>query len=63
MLTEKDLLKAEGELRKWQTEWKRRKRGCMDVVSSIAESMDLNRKDFIKKLGLDTDEEHKVVCP
>jgi hypothetical protein len=35
----------------------------LDVVSSIAKSLDLNRKDFIKKLSLDNDEEHKVVCP
>jgi hypothetical protein len=63
MLTEKDLLKAETELKKWQTEWKRRKRGCMDIINNISESMDVNKKDFIKKIGLETDEECKVVCP
>ena len=63
MLTEKDLLKAENELKKWQVEWKRRKRGCMDIINSISESMDVNKKDFIKKIGLETDEECKVVCP
>jgi hypothetical protein len=35
----------------------------MDVVDQVSESVDMNRKDFIKKLGLDTDEENKVVCP
>jgi hypothetical protein len=25
--------------------------------------MEMNRKDFIKKVGLETDEENKVVCP
>lgn len=63
MLTEKDLMKAEGDLKKWQLEWKKRKRGCMDVVNSISESMEMNRKDFLKKVGLETDEENKVVCP
>ena len=63
LLTEKDLCKAENEMKKLQNEWKRRKRGCMDVVNVIAESMEMNRKDFIKKVGLETDEENKVVCP
>jgi hypothetical protein len=63
MLTEKDLMKAEGDLKKWQLEWKKRKRGCMDCVNSISESMEMNRKDFLKKVGLETDEESKVVCP
>ena len=44
-------------------EWKKRKRGCMDVVDQISESVEMNRKDFCKKLGLDTDEENKVVNP
>lgn len=35
----------------------------MDMVNVISESMEMNRKDFIKKLGLETDEEFKVVCP
>jgi hypothetical protein len=35
----------------------------MDLVNTISESMEMNRKDFIKKVGLDTDEENKVVCP
>ena len=40
MLTEKDLQKAEGDLKKHQLEWKRRKRGAMDVVNTISESME-----------------------
>ena len=34
MLTEKDLQKAENDLKKWQIEWKRRKRGCTDIVNN-----------------------------
>ncbi len=63
MLTEKDLQKAENDLKKWQTEWKKRKRACADIVNSISESMEMNKKDFIKKIGLETDEECRVVCP
>lgn len=63
LVTEQELLKAENNLKKWQLEWKKRKRGCMDVVCSIAESMDMNNKVFVAKVGLETDEELKVVCP
>jgi hypothetical protein len=35
----------------------------MDVIDQVSESVDMNRKDFIKKLGIETDEEYKVVCP
>lgn len=63
LVSEKDLQKKESDVKKAQLEWKRRKRGCMDIVNQISESMEMNRKDFIKKVGLDTDEENKVVCP
>ena len=46
-----------------QQEWKKRKRGCMDVIDAINESAGMNRRDFIKAIGLDTDEENMVVCP
>jgi len=35
----------------------------MDVINQIAESVDMNRKEFSKKVGIETDEEYKVVCP
>ena len=44
-------------------EWKRKRRGCMDVVDALSESMDMNKKEFIKKVGIETDEENRVVCP
>jgi hypothetical protein len=33
MVTEAELQKAENNLKKWQLEWKKRKRGCMDVIN------------------------------
>ena len=39
------------------------KRGCMDCMGTISESMEMNRKDFQKKIGLETDEECRIVCP
>ena len=35
----------------------------MDAIDNISESVDMNRKEFIKKVGVETDEENKVVCP
>jgi Leucine zipper with capping helix domain len=44
-------------------DWKKKRRGCMDVIEGISESVEMNKKDFIKKVGIETDEENKVVCP
>lgn len=63
MISEKDLKKAEDVLKKFHLEWKKKKRGCMDAIANIAESMDMNPKDFAKKVCIETDEEMKVVCP
>jgi len=35
----------------------------MEVIDQVSESVDMNRKDFIKKLGIETDEDFKVTCP
>jgi hypothetical protein len=35
----------------------------MEAMDQISESVEMNRKDFIKKIGIETDEEFKVVCP
>jgi hypothetical protein len=63
LITQAEINKADANLKKMQMEWKRRKRGCTDAIDAISESVDMNRKEFIKKLGIDTDEENRVVCP
>lgn len=40
--------------------WKKIKRQCRDMMDTISESADLNLKDFIKSLGLETDEDYGV---
>ena len=62
-MTEVELQKAEKDLKKWQMEWKKKKRGCMECASTMSEMMDMNRKTFIEKCGIETDEEMNVVCP
>ena len=63
MVTEAELKKAENECKKWQLEWKKRKRATTDVINALSESMDMNNKVFSTKVGIETDEEMKVVCP
>lgn len=63
LVTEAELQKAEKDLKKWQMEWKKRKRATQDVINTISESMDMNNKVFAQKVGIETDEEFKVVCP
>jgi hypothetical protein len=31
-------------------EWRKRKRGCMEIIDMICESADMNRKDFIVRV-------------
>ena len=41
IVTEEEMQKAETRLKKYQTEWRKRKRGCMDILDIISESMDM----------------------
>eukprot|EP00347_Sterkiella_histriomuscorum_P019760 403340394 len=63
LVTQAEITKADAALKKIQQEWKKRRRACNDIVDQISESAEMNRKDFIKKLGLETDEMYNVVCP
>ena len=63
LITEAEIKKADSHLLKLRQEWKKRKRGCMEVIDQISESVEMNRKDFIKKIGLETDEENRAVNP
>ena len=61
IVTQTELNKAESNLKKMQMEWKKKKRGCTEVTDQISESVKMNRKGFIEKIGLETDEENKVL--
>lgn len=47
MISEEEVNTAKKDLVKYGTEWKKRKRGCIDIMDTICESADLNRKEFI----------------
>ena len=40
--------------------WKKVKRGCREMMDVISEQADINPKDFIKNLGLETDEDYGI---
>ena len=63
LVTEADLAKAEKVLNKWHLEWKKRKRAAGEVVNQLSDSMDMSKTVFAEKVGIETDEEFKVVCP
>ena len=63
LVTEVELAKAEKDLKKWQAEWKKKKRAANDVCASLSESMDMNKKTMMEKAEIETDEDNNVVCP
>ena len=63
LVTEAELKKAENDCKKWQLEWKKKKRATSDVCNGLSEGMDMNNKVFATKVGIETDEENNAVCP
>jgi hypothetical protein len=60
-VSEADIEQAKKGVVRYLNEWRKRKRGCMEIIDTICESADLNRKEFLKKLGgIELDEEAKV---
>lgn len=60
LVSEEDIEKGRKEMGRYCQEWRKRKRACMEIIDMISESADMNRKEFIKKLGIETDEEARV---
>lgn len=47
MVSEADIEKAKKDVLRFGNEWRKRKRACMEIVDTICESADLNRKEFL----------------
>jgi hypothetical protein len=47
MISEEEINEARKDLVKYGTEWRKRKRECMNMIDVICEGADLNRKEFI----------------
>jgi len=37
-----------------------RRRACLEIADMICDSVDLNRKEFFEKVGLENDEDYSV---
>jgi len=57
------LKKIEERYKKYHQEWKKRRSGCHDIIDMVSESMDMNRKEFMKLVGIETDEDNGVILP
>ena len=60
LISEEEIEDANKELFYYASNWKRLKRGCREMIDMIAESADMNPKEFIKKVELETDEDNAV---
>lgn len=55
-----DIEKQEKDMNK---EWRKRKRGCMEIIDMVSEGLEKKPKEFIEDLGLETDEDLGLTCP
>lgn len=58
---EKDKVYKERDL--YVKEWKKRKRLASDMISAILEGYPKSKKEFLEEVGVETDEDCKVVLP
>lgn len=58
---EKDKVYKERDL--YVKEWKKRKRLASDMINSILEGYPKSKKEFLEEVGVETDEDCKVVLP
>ena len=62
-ITEEDLKRIEADHDKYLQQWKSARKGCLDMIDAASESMDMNRKEFITYLDLETDEDYGLEMP
>ena len=62
-ISEEDIKKIEITMQNYEQEWKKRKRGWMEMVDTITENLDKNRKDFMEEIGIETDEANNSLWP
>ena len=60
MVTEEEIQSVKQDYLKYQKHWRVRRRACLEIVDMISDSVDMRRKDFMAKLGLETDEEYAL---
>jgi hypothetical protein len=60
LVSEAQIAEANKEHTYYIKNWQTLRRGCMEMVDTFSDFMDLKPKDFMKQLELETDEHHNV---
>ena len=47
LVSEADIDKAKKDVTRFCNEWRKRKRACNEIIDTICESADLNKKEFV----------------
>ena len=58
MVTEEEVNEVKQSFTKYLKFWRERRRGCIEIVDMICESVDQNRREFFEQVGLETDEDY-----
>jgi hypothetical protein len=59
-VTEEEVEEVKNDYSKYQKHWRARRRACIEITDMICDSVDLNRREFFEKVGLEADEEYNV---
>ena len=59
-VTEEEVEEVKNDYTKYQKHWRMRRRACYEIVDMICDSVNLNRREFFEKVGLEADEEYNV---
>ena len=59
-VTEEEVEEVKTDYVKYQKHWRLRRRACIEIVDIICDSVDLNRREFFDKVGLEPDEDYGV---
>lgn len=59
-VTEEEVNEVKTDYSKYQKHWRTRRRACLEIVDMICDSVDMNRREFFEKVGLEPDEDYGV---
>lgn len=57
------MIQVENNALQYELEWRKRKRGCKEIIDVLSEGLDKRPTEIIEELGIETDEDCDVVCP
>lgn len=57
------MIKVEKNALEFEVEWRKRKRGWMEIIDILSEGMDKKPTEIMEELGIETDEDCNIICP